>query len=288
VKWSALAFLPVIALLVLWWEIGARRTAGVRHPIRDTILDEGGWLLACLPIIFAVYLASWSGWLLNDADPAGFYRHWLRDSGQPEPPILGALQNLWHYHTEAYAFHQQLSVAHSYQSVNGWAPLQWLLLGRPVLFYRSADPACGASSCMADVLLLGTPTLWWSFLPALLAASWFGVARRDWRAGAVAAMVAAALLPWFLFPSRTMFIFYALPAEPFLILTVVFVLGVIIASPPGLPANPDRRLVGTVAAGVYVVLVVLAFVWFHPLYTGGSIPYDDWSRRMLLGDMWQG
>jgi dolichyl-phosphate-mannose--protein O-mannosyl transferase len=288
VKWSALAFLPVIALLVLWWEIGARRTAGVRHPVRDAILDEGGWLLACLPVIVAVYLASWSGWLLNDADPAGFYRHWLRDSGQPEPPILGALQNLWHYHTEAYGFHQQLAVAHPFQSVNGWAPLQWLLLGRPVLFYRSADPGCGAASCMADVLLLGTPTLWWSFLPALLAASWFGIARRDWRAGAVLAMAAAALLPWFFFPARTMFIFYALPAEPFLILAVVFVLGAVATSPPGQPADADRRLVGTVAAGGYLLLVVLTFAWFHPLFTGGSLPYDDWSRRMLLGDLWSG
>ncbi|GHJ44270.1 phospholipid carrier-dependent glycosyltransferase [Catellatospora sp. TT07R-123] len=283
VKWSALAFLPVLVLLILWWEVGARRTAGARHPVRDAVLDETGWLLACVPLVLGVYLASWSGWLLTDG---GFYRHWLRDSGQPEPAFWGALQNLWHYHVEAYTFHSGLQTAHAYQSAHGWAPIQWLLQGRPVLFYRSGDAACGAPTCMAYVLLLGTPLLWWSFLPALLAAVWFGVARRDWRAAAVLAMAGAALLPWFAYPNRTMFSFYALPAEPFLILAVVFVLGAIMSAPPGRPRDEDRVMIGAIAAGTYVLLVVLAFAWFHPLYVGQSIPYDDWSRHMLLGDLW--
>ena len=41
-----------------------------------------------------------------------------------------------------------------------------------------------------------------------------------------------ALVPWFFFSSRTMFYFYALPAEPFLILAVIYVLGCIMTPPP--------------------------------------------------------
>ena len=37
VKWSALYFVPVFALLVLFWEVGVRRSAGVRRPWRDTL-----------------------------------------------------------------------------------------------------------------------------------------------------------------------------------------------------------------------------------------------------------
>ena len=30
------------------------------------------------------------------------------------------------------------------------------------------------------MLLLGTPILWWSFIPALAGLAWFGISRRDW------------------------------------------------------------------------------------------------------------
>ncbi|MEV4411519.1 phospholipid carrier-dependent glycosyltransferase [Catellatospora sp. NPDC049609] len=286
VKWSALAFVPVFVLLILWWEIGARRGVGVRRPIRDTLLDETGWLLSGLPFMLGVYLTSWSGWLSTDG---GWGRHWLRDSGQEEPAFWGALRNLWNYHEQAYGSHQAITTAtnpHTYQSAGEWAPIQWLLLGRPVLFYRSEAPGCGAERCMADVLMLGTPILWWSFLPALGAAIWFGIARRDWRAAAVLAMAGAALIPWFFYPERTMFAFYALPALPFLILAVVYVLGAIMTSPPGRPPDANRQFTGAIVAGAYVLLVVVAFAYFHPLYAGESIPYDDWGRRLLLGDRW--
>ncbi len=46
VKWSGLYFVPAFALLILLWEVGVRRSAGVRHPWRDAFLDEIGWLFA--------------------------------------------------------------------------------------------------------------------------------------------------------------------------------------------------------------------------------------------------
>jgi dolichyl-phosphate-mannose-protein mannosyltransferase len=84
-----------------------------------------------------------------------------------------------------------------------------------------------------------------------------------------------------------MFVFYALPALPFLILAVVYVLGSIMG-PPGPRAGgvPDRRMIGAVASGIYVLAVAAFFAYLHPIYVGESIPYDAWWDRMLLGRRW--
>lgn len=279
VKWSALFMVPAFLILIMWWEVGTRRTAGAKQPLVDAILDEIGWLVLFVVILFVIYVGTWSGWLLTDN---GYYRHFLRDSGQNEPPFLGALYNLWKYHEAAFGFHKQLADSHPYAS----KPWQWLVLGRPVAFWFVKSIPCGATDCSAEVVLLGTPVLWWSFTPALLATLWFGIARRDWRAAAILTMSAFALVPWFFFPNRTMFYFYALPAEPFLILAVVFVLGAIMTSPAHQPRDENRLLVGTVIAGVFVLLVALNFAYFYPIFAGESLPTTDWSRRMWLGRLW--
>lgn len=291
VKWSGIYFLPAFALLVIFWEVGVRRSAGVRRPWRDALLDELPWLLAAGVLMVATYLVTWSGWLLGDE---GYYRlasRYPNTPGLSDAPVIGPLINLWEYHRAAYGFHTQLDDPHKYQS---W-PWQWLLLGRPVAFYWSGEGACGAPSCASEILLLGTPLLWWSFLPALVATVWLGAARRDWRAGAILLCVAAGLLPWFWFAldGRTMFSFYAAPALPFLVLAVVYVLGAII-SPAGSTAEPapaaeqvsDRRLVGGIIAGAYVLLVALCFAYFYPIFVGRLLPYADWSARMWLDGRW--
>jgi dolichyl-phosphate-mannose--protein O-mannosyl transferase len=281
VKWSAAFFVPAFALLVIFWEARARGSAGARRPWRDTVIGETGWLLLGGLLIIGIYLATWAGWFLTDD---GYFRHWLADTGRPESPVIGALQNLWHYHVEAFRFHDGLTTRHPYQS---W-PWQWLLLGRPVSFHWSGDGPCGASSCASEVLLLGTPVLWWSMIPALVALAWLGITRRDWRAGAIWTGVAAGLGPWFYFAlqGRTMFYFYALPAEPFLILAVVYVLGAITSPTRGGAPDEGRRFAGALVAGAYVLLVAACFAWFHPLYVGDTIPYADWRMRMWLGGRW--
>ncbi|MCG5459183.1 phospholipid carrier-dependent glycosyltransferase [Micromonospora sp. PSH03] len=293
VKWSALYFVPAFALLVLFWEVGVRRSAGVRRPWRDTLVDELPWLVLAGVLMVGTYLATWSGWLLTDD---GYYRLASSYPGSrlSDRPVIGPLINLFEYHRAAYGFHAQLDDAHKYQS---W-PWQWLLLGRPVAFHYAGDGVCGAASCASEILLLGTPLLWWSFLPALVALTWLGVARRDWRAGAILLTVAAGLLPWFWFAldGRTMFSFYAAPAVPFLVLAVVYVLGALIAPAGGdvgtvaplVPGDPsyERRLVGSIAAGAYVLLVALCFAYFYPIFVGRVIPYSDWLSRMWLDGRW--
>jgi dolichyl-phosphate-mannose--protein O-mannosyl transferase len=106
--------------------------------------------------------------------------------------------------------------------------------------------------------------------------------RRDWRAGAVLCAVAAGYLPWFLYQDRTIFSFYAVAFVPYLCLAVAMMLGALLG-PPG--ADDKRRTRGAVAAGVLVLLIAWNFIYFWPLYTGTTIPIDDWQSRMWL-DTW--
>jgi dolichyl-phosphate-mannose--protein O-mannosyl transferase len=282
VKWSGLWYLIAFAILILAWEIGLRRTVRSPHPWIDGFVRESGWIAAFVGVAVLAYLASWTGWFVTDS---GWDRHWLASHGHSEWPIVGPLVNLWQYHREAYQFHVGLNQHHTYQS---W-PWQWLLLGRPVAFYWSGDGPCSGPTCASEVLLLGTPVLWWSFLPALVTLGWLGVARRDWRAAAILVGALVGIVPWFQYEldDRTMFYFYAAPAEPFLVLAVVYVLGVLIGPAPVRgEALPDRRLIGTVIAGIFVGAVAICFVYFYPIYTGKVITYAEWWARMWLGSRW--
>ncbi|HEY7174988.1 MAG TPA: phospholipid carrier-dependent glycosyltransferase [Micromonosporaceae bacterium] len=283
VKWSALWYVILFVALIFVWEVGARRSAGVPRPWRDTLLDETGWLVLFGVIVIGVYLASWSGWF---ATHDGYDRNWyLVTHGHTLPSVINALVNLYQYHHAALHFHDTLTTPHRYQS---W-PWQWLLLGRPVAFYYSAAGGCGSSNCSAEVLLLGTPLLWWSFLPAVTGVAMFAVARRDWRAASLFWAVFAGIVPWFIyeFSHRTMFYFYALPALPFLILCVIYLFGTIINGPPGaLIWRLDRQAFGSLALGVYLLVIGWCFVYFYPIYVGEKITYAQWFARMWLGGRW--
>jgi dolichyl-phosphate-mannose-protein mannosyltransferase len=285
VKWSGLFFLPFFAALVTVWRVQARRSAGVPRPLIAGWLGDLGWGVVSFALSVLFYLATWTGWFVTNT---GYFRHYRQANGLSEPPVLGALLNLAHYHHEAYSFHSGLTSKHPYQS---W-PWQWLLLGRPVNLFWPTASGCGATRCVRQILLLGTPILWWSFIPALGVLVWFGIARRDWRAYAIGTGVVAGLLPWYYFAvqdGRTMFSFYVLPALPFLILAVVYALGAIVTPPSGIAtgeARSERQLIGTVVVGGYVLLVAVCFAYFYPIFVGQSISYDGWSARMWLGSRW--
>lgn len=284
VKWSAVWYIATFLVLLVVWEFGTQRSAGVPQSLRWSTQRlaatfSWAWLFGTLTVV--VYLVSWTGWFLDDG---AMYRHWLRDQGQAEWPVLGALRNLFEYHSQAYGFHTGLTTEHQYQS---W-PWQWLLLGRPVAYYWSDAGFCGAPSCAAEILLLGTPLLWWSFLPAMLAVLWYAISRRDWRAWTILSCATMGILPWFVYmlDDRTMFYFYALPSTPFLVLCVTMALGMVIGPPTPPGHDPTRRTAGIIVAAAYVVAVGLCFLYFYPLYVGETMPYEDWHARMWLGRLW--
>ena len=91
--------------------------------------------------------------------------------------------------------------------------------------------AAKGSDCLRQVLLIGTPVLWWGGVLALLYAVVAWVGRRDWRFGVPVVGLLSAWLPWFLYDDRPIFIFYAINMLPFTVLAVTLLMGRILSAP---------------------------------------------------------
>ena len=275
-KWSGLWFVVVFGLMTVLWDVGARKTAGVRRPWLGVLARDAAPAFASLVLIsLAVYLASWTGWFLSDAQHA-YYRDWA--TTHPGPWFVpDALVSLWHYHHEAWNFHTHLESFHPYRS-NPWG---WLVLARPVSYFyqgpKLGEDGCHVEQCSQAITALGTPAIWWAACLALPVLGYLWAARRDWRAGAILAGVAAGYLPWFLFSYRTIFSFYAVVFVPFLVLAVTMCLGLVIG---GDDASPRRRQWGVAAAGAYVLLAIANFAYLLPVISAQVIPYASWAHRM--------
>lgn len=275
-KWSGVWFVAVFGVMTVLWDVGARKTAGVRRPWLGALTRDAGPAFGSLVLLaIAVYLVSWTGWFLSDAQHA-YDRDWARD--HPGPGFVpDALVSLWHYHRQAFTFHRTLDSFHPYRS-NPWG---WLVLARPVSYYyqgpKMGENGCDVATCSQAVTALGTPAIWWAACLALPVLLFLWAGRRDWRAGAILAGVVGGYLPWFVFQSRTIFSFYAVAFVPFLVLAVTMCLGLLLGAAD---ASDRRRQWGAGAAAAYVLLAVANFAWLYPVLSAEVIPYADWARRM--------
>jgi dolichyl-phosphate-mannose-protein mannosyltransferase len=277
-KWSGLYYLALLVPMVYVWEVGARRTAGIAAPWRATLRRSLLPLLGLLVVLpAALYVLSWAGWF---ASSNGWDRHWATKANATYGFLPDVLRSWWHYHAEMYGFHSHLASKHLYQS----HPFGWLALARPVSYYypggiTAGQYGCQVASCSREVLAIGTPAIWWASIPMLFGAVALWVSRRDWRGLAVVLLVAASILPWV--PSdlhrRTMFLFYALPAVPFMCLGLALMAGWALGPAT---ASARRRLIAATSIGVYVSIVVLNFVYLYPVLAAQTLPYADWHKRM--------
>ncbi len=276
VKWSALFYVAVFCLMTVLWDMSARRAAGLDSWWWGAVVKDGiPAAISMLPIIVFVYLSSWAGWFFSDD---GYLRHWASEnpSGSLVPD---SIRSLWHYHGDMLSFHEGLSSDHPYQS----GPWSWLVLGRPTSFFyedpKSGELGCAVETCSRAITSLGNPLIWWGATLALAVVLVLWVARRDWRAGAILAGLAAGLLPWFMYPDRTIYAFYSVLFEPFVVLGLAYGLGLVLGSSD---ARPMRRMAGAGVAGGFVVACVAVSAFFWPIWTGVVIPYSQWQLRMWL------
>ncbi|MBT2505553.1 phospholipid carrier-dependent glycosyltransferase [Streptomyces sp. ISL-98] len=284
-KWNGLYILAAFGLMTVLWDVGTRRTAGAVRPYVAVLKrDVTPAFLSTVVVTFVTYVVSWTGWIVTKE---GYYRNWAEAEGKGGnwTWLPDWLRSLWHYETEVYNFHVNLTSGHTYES-NPWS---WIVLGRPVsYFYESPKPgkegcpATEARECAQEVLALGTPLLWWASCFAVLYVLWRWAFRRDWRAGAIACGIAAGWVPWFFYQERTIFLFYAVVFVPFLCLAVAMMIGALLG-PPG--SDERRRAVGAVGSGVLVLLIIWNFIYFWPIYTGQTLPMDEWRDRIWL-DTW--
>jgi dolichyl-phosphate-mannose-protein mannosyltransferase len=307
VKWSGLSFWIGFALLSLLWDRGALKAVGVDQPWTAAIKRSwpGGFFsLGVAPVV--AYLLTWTGWFVGENS---WNRHW--SDTHPGNGLFGwlpgSIRSLANYHHDAYEFHSHLFDPHTYKA-NPWS---WLVLGRPISFYYPADvTGCGASSCSREILLIGTPIMYWAILPAMLWLLWRWLTTRDWRAGAIWMAFLVGWGVWLKDTRRTGFLFYMTPLMPYLILGLTFAVGAMLSradedAPSDEVPSEDvdqedqdevrevgfiewirlrgiavPRLWRTVAVCLWLGAVVVDFVWMWPVFTGGLLSYDQWRLRM--------
>ena len=151
-------------------------------------------------------------------------------------------------------------------------------MGRPTSFFYDSPNECAAKDCAQEVLALGTPVLWWIGTIALAVVIGYWIKSLvhhpvDSVANIVVLGIAAGYLPWFAMQQRTVFSFYAIIIQPFLILAILYCAKLLLDS--GLKPAVSQSIVGGVFA-----LIVLCFIFFIPLFTGQVITYEDWRLRM--------
>jgi len=253
-KWSAIYFVAVVGLIAVYQIL-------VTHDIRKSVRPIAAKFLqyGMLPVF--VYTLTWTGWFISDR---GWSRQWSNN------PIISWL----HYHSEMLNFHTGLTEKHPYEA-NPWS---WLVMGRPTSFFYESPKGCGAKDCAQEVLALGTPILWWVGTIALAVVIGYWIKslihhRVDSAANIVVLGIAAGYLPWFAMQQRTVFSFYAIIIEPFLIVAIVYCAKLLLGS--GLKPAVSQSIVGGIFA-----LILLCFIFFIPLFTGQVITYEDWQLRM--------
>jgi dolichyl-phosphate-mannose-protein mannosyltransferase len=275
-KWSGLFFLAAFGLMTVWWDMGARRAAGVRSWARGALLkDAPAAALSLVGAALVTYTLSWTGWFVTDT---GYHRHWDRyhpgEGVQWLPPVL---RNWWKYHQDAFHFNTTLHTPHPYQS-NPWS---WMVQTRPTSFYYESPTqgvdGCGVTQCSSAINPVGTISVWWLGILALLVVLWWWLVRRDWRAGAIAAGFVGGYLPWFLYQQRTIYTFYAVAFEPWVVLAIAFMIGLWLGRRE---ADPERWRRRWLVVGGYLLLTLGLFAFFHPIYVADTIPYQHWHWRM--------
>jgi dolichyl-phosphate-mannose-protein mannosyltransferase len=261
--------------------------------LRSAVVDAAPAFGYLVVVALAVYVLSWSGWLVhaqqyeetlsNTQYGASWGGYLEEDADGLVGESAESLRSLWNYHQDVWTFHRQFldDESHTYQSQPHW----WLVLNRSVgmqaeLDIQPGEQGCTApddSTCLRQVLLLGTPALWWGGVVGLGYAFWGWIARRDWRYGVAVVGLLSTWLPWFFNAERPIFSFYAISILPFTIIALSLLLGTLVGGPR---ASAARRTWGTAVAGGFVVLVVVNFVWFWPIYTGELISTPDWLERI--------
>ena len=255
-KWSGVYFLAIFGAVALY-------RAFTHHTGRELIKPTLKTFTQFALIPPAIYVASWIGWFKSS-------RGWDRNYS------TNTISSFLHYHSQMLGFHTGLTEDHAYQA-NPWS---WLIMGRPTSFFYETPKGCGTQDCSQEVIALGTPLLWWlaTIALAVVIGYWiksFATYRFDPALNVILIGIIAGYLPWFFFQKRTVFSFYAIVFEPFLILAIVYCLSLALS-------DLSHRRETYIICGFIFIILLANFIYFLPIFRGDIISYQAWHNRMWL------
>ena len=278
IKWSGLYLLAGIGLYVVFSESLLRKNSGEHNWLRQGVLFQGSYsFVSLIPTALATYLLTWSGWIFGTG---GYFRNWATEN--PPTGIFGLLPDwmisLWNYHELIYGFHVNLTKEHPYEA----NPLGWLVGLRPTAFFYETYPlgsnGCQITEgCSSAITALGNPFIWIGSAAALVYISYRYARHRERVLGLVLLGTVSLYLPWIVLSERTVFQFYVVSFQPWLILGLVLAV-----------QQLRRRLLltsKTLANATTIGFVSLVFgasIFFYPVNTGMYLPFELWQLRMWL------
>ena len=282
VKWSGIWFLAIYCLFVVIMDAVDRRRAGIPLWFSAAVLKTApATFLLTVPIAAVVYLASWAGWITTTG---GYYRTWIDN----HPALQGTgvfkwiplwLQDLWFYHQSAYGFHVGMSTPHPYQA----NPLTWLFMIRPTsMYYVGTDQGqggCSFYSCSEAITPIANPLIWYASVAALIYLLYRFIRFRRWQYGAVLLGIVAGYLPWLGYLNRTVFQFYAIVFEPYMLIALAMAIGVVLGTRED---SLERRAQGMRWVVAFGIIALLLSGFFYPLWSGIQTPLWFWQMHMWM------
>ncbi len=265
-KWSGILVLFMVVALTITWEIVSRRRDGPGRAFVRFLREEAVTILvwmAALPMVIyvAMYVGRVDGELLALPWSDG---SWFRA--------------VWNQQFEMLHFHARLSSHHTYES----PPWSWILVKRPVSFAYCGDVNCDppiAANNVKEIFTTGNPFVWWSSILAFgyMGYRWF--VDRDWRGpeGVILAGILFTYGTWLalgVFSARAaVFIFYLLPAVPFICLAIAYI-----------ATKIGESWEARAAIGLFIVGTLGTFVFYYPLLANVAIPQPSWQSRIWIFD----
>ncbi|WP_245631487.1 dolichyl-phosphate-mannose--protein mannosyltransferase [Curtobacterium ammoniigenes] len=285
-KWTGLYFVAFFAVYSVLTDMMAQRRAGIEFWLSSAILRQGPIsFVLTVPITLVLYLVSWSGWFLTSG---GYDRTWIQSGGGTRwhgvlAWVPTSFQNWWHYQVQIYDFNIGLHTPHSYAA----NPLTWMLMVRPTSMYyvgtSLGQSGCTSERCGAAITDIANPFIWYAAVLACVVLLVLFVTRRRWEYGFILLGVAAGYLPWLLYIGRTVFQFYTIAFEPYMVMALAAVIGLVIGHRD---AIRRRRTAGLVGAGAYLLVATAASAYWYPMWTGmqeswAFISSHYWFRSWL-------
>jgi dolichyl-phosphate-mannose-protein mannosyltransferase len=256
-KWSGVWFFFVVAIAPVVWDAAALRERGEPRSRRTAIRRALRPLAVGIVLVPAlVYVVSFG----NRFRGGLFAPPWSRDSWWWD-----FAQRQW----MMLKFHLELGGTPFPWTSPAWS---WPLVKRPVVY--AFDASGGRYS---EILAMGNPLVWVPAVVAVIVLAIGWVRRRDRRQpdGVILAGFAAGYLPWLVLGQQRSFIFlfYLLPAVPFLLLALVRV-----------GQRLARSMPGRIVVIASLVLAVALSAWFYPIVAMVPLAPESWQSRIWFRD----
>jgi Gpi18-like mannosyltransferase/predicted membrane-bound dolichyl-phosphate-mannose-protein mannosyltransferase len=193
---------------------------------------------------------------------------------------------------QMFGYHYDLKATHPYGS-KWW---QWPFILRPISYYyhdwrTGAATQDSAACCVAEIIAIPNPAVWWLGLVSIPFAGW--LAFRERNKGYLLLFVAYFLqwLPWATSP-RVAFEYHFFPNLAVICLANAVLLQRVWRYGEarfGSLARAGRAAWPQLVVGGYLVLVVGLFVFFFPILAGLHVRWNVWDARMwhwLMHNQW--